>query len=62
MRSSVEYYALMDCSLIHQDGQCTYNVAWKGRHVSLVAAETYSECVSVALVILHAKCICRLSQ
>jgi len=62
MPSAVESHALMKCPHVHQDGQCTYNVAWNGRHVSMVAAETYSECVSVALVILHAKHICRLSQ
>ena len=60
MRSAVESYAPMNCPLIHQDRQCNYNVAWKSCHVSIVAVETYSECVSIALVILHAKHICRI--
>jgi hypothetical protein len=45
--------------MIQQDWQCTYNVLLGGVSLTIVAVEskitTYSGCVSVALIIQHAK-------
>ena len=46
-----------------QDRQCTYDITLRGVFVTIFChgraiSMTYSECVSVALVMQHAKCMC----
>ena len=53
--------------IFEKDAQCTYNVTLKSLQVTIVAAKTqlsitYSQCVFVALLIQHAKRMCRIKR